>query len=489
MNVTNPLAARASQTPDAPAIATKAGELSFADLDQAVSRSAKSFQDQGLESGDWVGIRLAAPVQNLVASLAVARLGAGQVPIYTSDNPAAVRQLCNTLSIDRVIADSASDAAPWTRTLAPPPADLAALKALRPIDFPINSAGDALFTVMRTSGTSAGAPKLGYLTQAAGVERISTQNDFAPGDRFLQLLQPEFYSARQDFIRCISAGGCAVFDETLNVRNLARRAADLRINVLCGTLVHANRLLAIAPEAAPLLPFLRNFKLSSSAIPEALRPQIRRRLSPALHIYYALSEVGRVSVLSPEMAGQSPGSVGAPGAGIQVEIIGDDGAVLAGGEIGRLKVKSSAMIARYLGEAEAFAGAISGGWFQTEDMVSISGAGELIHHGRADDVMIYDGINIYPAEIENVLLRHADVVEAAAFPIPDLARGQMPGAAVVVQAGARAMDLRDHCNAMLGERAPVQILRLLELPKNAAGKVVTSKLTELAQSGGGGTRP
>ncbi len=120
-------------------------------------------------------------------------------------------------------------------------------------------------------------------------------------------------------------------------------------------------------------------------------------------------------------------------------------------------------------------------------MISITEAGELIHHGRADDVMIYDGINIYPAEIENVLLRHADVIEAAAFPVPDGARGQMPGAAVVVHAGARETDLQGHCAEMLGERAPVQILRLQELPKNAAGKVVTSKLTELAQSGGGGS--
>ena len=485
MNVTNLLATQASQTPDASAIATNMGALSFADLDRAVSRSAKSFQDQGLESGDWVGILLAAPVQNLVASLAVARLGAGQVPIYTSDKPAAVRQLCKSLNIDWVISDS-TGASPWTRTLAPPPGGLAALKALRPIDFPIDSDGESLFTVMRTSGTSAGKPKLGYLTQAAGVERISVQNDFAPGDRFLQLLGGEYYSARQDYIRCISAGGCAGFDETVTVRNLARRAADLGINVLCGTLVHANRLLEIAPEATPLLPGLRNFKLSSSAIPEALRPQIRSRLSPNLHIYYSMTEVGRVSVLRPEMVGQSAGSVGPPGPGIEVEIIGDDGAVLTGGEIGRLKVKSAAMIARYLGDAEAFAGAISGGWFQTEDMVSINDAGELIHHGRADDVMIYDGINIYPAEIENVLLRHVDVIEAAAFPIPGGARGQMPGAAVVVRAGARAMDLQDHCHEMLGERAPVQILRLRELPKNAAGKVVTSELTELAQNAAAG---
>ena len=85
MNVTNPLAAQASQTPDAPAIATNSGALSFAALDRAVSRSAKSFQDQGLERGDWVGIQLAAPVQHLMASLAVARLDAGQVPIYTGD--------------------------------------------------------------------------------------------------------------------------------------------------------------------------------------------------------------------------------------------------------------------------------------------------------------------------------------------------------------------------------------------------------------------
>ncbi len=162
MNVTNPLAAQASQTPDAPAIATNSGALSFAALDRAVSRSAKSFQDQRRERGDWVGIQLAAPVQHLMTSLAVARLDAGQVPIYTGDKPAAIRRLCKSLNIDFVISDNAGESL-WTRTLAPPPAGLAALKALTAIDFPIDNDGESLFTVMRTSSTSAGTPKLGYL--------------------------------------------------------------------------------------------------------------------------------------------------------------------------------------------------------------------------------------------------------------------------------------------------------------------------------------
>ena len=93
--------------------------------------------------------------------------------------------------------------------------------------------------------------------------------------------------------------------------------------------------------------------------------------------------------------------------------------------------------------------------------------------------MIFDGINIFPAEIENVLLHHEAVSEAAAFPVPSVIRGDIPAAAVVLGAPADAADLLAHCREWLGLHAPLAIKIVAEFPRNVSGKVAKEELVKL----------
>jgi acyl-CoA synthetase (AMP-forming)/AMP-acid ligase II len=114
---------------------------------------------------------------------------------------------------------------------------------------------------------------------------------------------------------------------------------------------------------------------------------------------------------------------------LDVVVVGEEGAALPSGQVGRLRLKSAGMSEGYIGSPEETARDFKDGWFLSSDLTSFTEAGELVHHGHADDLMIFDGINIFPTEIENVLLHYPAVTEAAAFPIPSPVRGDIPAAA------------------------------------------------------------
>ena len=142
-------------------------------------------------------------------------------------------------------------------------------------------------------------------------------------------------------------------------------------------------------------------------------------------------------------------------------------------------MKSAGMISGYVDEPAETTQAFRDGWFYAGDLAEFTPDGELIHHGRADDLMILDGINIYPGEIENVLLRHPAVAEAAAFPIRSVARGDIPIAAVITKSQASEDELLSHCRSWLGLHAPHGLMIVPKLPRNAVGKLLKNELVRL----------
>ena len=111
------------------------------------------------------------------------------------------------------------------------------------------------------------------------------------------------------------------------------------------------------------------------------------------------------------LASDEPGSVGKAVPGVGVEVIDDDGVAVPSGTAGRLRVRSNGMCDGYLDDPGETARSFRDGWFVTGDRVELTPRGTLIHHGRADELIIYDGVNIYPAEIENVLMKHPAVTD------------------------------------------------------------------------------
>ena len=136
------------------------------------------------------------------------------------------------------------------------------------------------------------------------------------------------------------------------------------------------------------------------------------------------------------------------------------------------------MATAYVGDAVATARHFRDGWFVPGDFASLDREGRLVIHGRADDMMILNGINIFPVEIERVLETHPAVAVAAAFPLASPVHGQIPMAAVELRDGhaSSGAELLAWVRRELGVRAPRHVEVVAALPRNAQGKVVKRDL-------------
>ena len=210
----------------------------------------------------------------------------------------------------------------------------------------------------------------------------------------------------------------------------------------------------------------------------ALRKQVQAQLSENLWVQYATSETGLISTAAPDLHDAFPEGVGFPEQGVTVEIIGSEDVIIPSGDIGHARIRKETMASEYIAEPGARS-KFREGWFNPGDLLSRDLNGPLIFHGRADDVMILNGINILPSAIEDVLEGLPNIREAVAFPLKSRIHGEIPAAAVVLSEKAEDEDISRilrYCQQLLGVRAPRQICVVDSIPRNAVGKPLRKEL-------------
>jgi cyanophycin synthetase len=485
-NITTSLSKIASATPDAIALLDSEASISYGELDQAVSWAARYFANEGLARDTIVALDLPDQYQHLISSLALARLGVAQIAFGVADPPLLRQNFARRLRIAAIICDKDMRADAPAAVIEPPPRDVCEIKALKSVRFdgPDNAATPLL--ILRTSGTSTGVPKLGVLTHASAQPRIEAKGFALPaglGCRYLALGDLSFNSVKTRALHCVLSGGCLVLHRNrLDPQSIVDLIAARGVNYVSCSPSRASSLLDLADESEILLPGVEAFRVGSTFVPQPLREQILNRLTPNLLIAYGITEIGTVSIASPEIVRNMPGVVGTIVPGISAEVIDETGMVLPPETTGRLKIKGPGMIQSYLDAPEDSQRAFREGWFYSDDRVEFTRRGELIHHGRVDDVMIFDGININPVEIENVILRHPALSEAEAFAIPDDVHGDVPFAAVVLRSKVSETELLSYCRSRLGAHSPQAVFIVPSLPRNAAGKVIKSKLRQVCEN-------
>jgi acyl-CoA synthetase (AMP-forming)/AMP-acid ligase II len=243
------------------------------------------------------------------------------------------------------------------------------------------------------------------------------------------------------------------------------------------------------PDCAPdRLVSLRRIIAGGAEAPGALHMRMKERLPDVdLVIAYGSTETGHVISQQPRERSVKPGSLGRIGPRYRLKVFTAPGDEAAPGEIGEIATFGPHLLDGYLGEdAETAAYFKSGdGWGWTGDLGFIDKDGVVTLAGRAKDLIISGGINVYPAEIETPLMTHPDVADCAAFGLPDEKWGELPAAAVVLRPEAQAgeRDLIDHAARSLARfKRPRRIFFVAELPRTAGGKILRARLWELAES-------
>ena len=174
-------------------------------------------------------------------------------------------------------------------------------------------------------------------------------------------------------------------------------------------------------------------------------------------------------------------SAGRPALGVTLQIALEDGTLVRPGEIGEIQVRAPHVFKEYWKLPEETAEAFRGGWFHTGDMATIDEEGFIFIMDRKKDMIISGGFNIYPREVEEVLLAHPEVLEAGVVGVPDELWGESVKAFVVKKEGSTLDEesLIRFCKENLASyKKPKSIVFIPELPKNDNGKVLRKELKE-----------
>jgi fatty-acyl-CoA synthase len=231
---------------------------------------------------------------------------------------------------------------------------------------------------------------------------------------------------------------------------------------------------------------LRHVIYAGAPMYRADQKRALQKLGPVLVQYFGLGEVtGCITVLPPSMhavddddPNANIGSCGRPRTGMQVAILDNDLQPVPTGNVGEICCRGPAVFAGYFDNPEATEKALRGGWFHTGDLGRLDERGLLYITGRESDMYISGGSNVYPREVEEVLLTHPDVAEVAVLGVPDAKWGEV-GVAVVVASrpGLHADELLAHLEGRCAKyRWPRQFFFWDELPKSGYGKVTKKEI-------------
>lgn len=350
-------------------------------------------------------------------------------------------------------------------------------------DFPVCGDGETGLLVSLSSGTT-GRPKGPLIVHRHFFRRFMTHwiNLGLNGrDRFLCATPLYFGGGRTFAMSVLFSGGTVIL-----------RPPPYEADELVEAVVHADatslflvptqfrRLLELSD--AQLLPLRRLQLLLSSGAPLTgpEREAIRNRICPNFFEYYASTEGGGISLLSPDDQKRRGESVGRPVFGVDVEIVDTSDRPLPPGQVGILRYRGPGVATGYYKDPEASREAFRDGWFYPGDLAERDEEGFIFLRGRAKDMIIRGGINIYPAEIETTLMAHPDVAEAVVVGWPSREFGEEVAAFVRVRRPVEEEELLEWCKTRLAPyKRPKQIFQREDFSRNSAGKVVKAELVSL----------
>ena len=451
------------------ALVTPAGAIDYRTLDGAVDALCHRLTADGVRPGTLVGLSLPDTPLHVVALLAVIRIGAVILPLdrrWTREERLGVVQRFGAAF---VLSDESDGPEGWlcVGDAPPPPGPRFEAQAVDP---------DAPMVLSLSSGTT-GAPKGPQLSHRQLISRFMVYwIDIGLGarDRFC-VATPLFFGGGRAFALAMIYAGATIclFPPPFQPAELIRFVADANATAMFLVPTQLRRLLQ-EQHAGHAFPQLRVLISSGSALYAAEAAAVRRSLSPNLYQYYASTEAGGVTLLAPDDFERHAASVGRPCFGVAVQVVDDADRPLAPGLTGRLRYRSPASPAQYhVGDA---AGAFRDGWFYPGDLAQFDADGFLTLQGRAKDMIIRGGVNIHPADIEQVLLDLPGVAEAAVTGVPSADLGEEIAAFVVAPTLTEA-DIAAACAARLARyKVPKYVVFLDALPKNSAGKIVKSAL-------------
>ncbi|MGD8404653.1 MAG: AMP-binding protein [Anaerolineales bacterium] len=470
--------------------------VSYAELDESVSRTADYLQSLGVQPGDRVALQLSKCLEFILLHMATVRLGAITLPLnlaYPPDelkyfledsgaklffaldsNKANIQSILPNLpDLQECIFLDPAEPDKFQSLIAP--SDVHLDKDLEILN---QQSNDNTAVIIYTSGTT-GRPKGAEITHGnleSNLQALHKIWGWQPDDVLLHVL-PIFH-VHGLFVAlhgALHAGATALlmreFDPGRTLQNLVER----KCTVLMAVPTIHRRLLDV-PEAKGFdLAHVRLITSGSDRLPDEVFIDFQETFGHTLLERYGMTETG-MNCSNPLNDERRIGSVGHPLPNVEVRIVESESrATLPDGVIGELEIRGPNVFKGYWGQPEKTAESFSAeGWFKTGDLGFREEDGYITLCGRSKDLIISGGLNIYPPEVERVLVEHPAVDTCAVIGCPDAEWGERVTAVVVLNRGEAVSEtnLIAFCRERLASyKSPKTVVFQNQLPRNAMGKV------------------
>jgi acyl-CoA synthetase (AMP-forming)/AMP-acid ligase II len=500
------LAAAASAFPDKTAVEGEDGvSLTFAELLLACRRAARGFLGYGLKPGERIALWAPNSTAWMAATIGAQMVRGALVPLNTRLRGREAAYILNRggarllftvrdfLGTDytKLLADEKLETIERTVILDGPAGAEDSWESFLRLGDGVEDAavdavlagltGDDISDILFTSGTTGrpkGAPSAHGQTVVTSRAWVSAVG-LAKSDRYL-IVNPFFHSFgyKSGWLACLIAGATILPHAVFDAEAVLRRIARDRITVLTGAPTIYQSILMSAARATTDLSSLRLAVTGASVVPRQLIERMHGELGfDTVLTGYGLTETsGTVSVCAADDSIERVSMTsGRPIPGVELRSVDPDGADVAPGMPGEILVRGFNVIKGYLDDPKATAEAIDpDGWFRTGDIGIIDSEGYIRITDRAKDMFIVGGFNCYPAEIEETLLEHPAIAQAAVIGIPDERMGEVAKAFVILRQGAALTEaelIAWSRKMMANYKAPRVVEFVDALPTTASGKV------------------
>jgi fatty-acyl-CoA synthase len=493
-------ALNARRNPHRTAIVDDEGTMTFAELNDAVNAVANGLLGLGVRGGDGVAILARNHRWFLIANYASARVGARTILLNTEFSGPQIRDVSEREGARVIIYDDEySDAVKMAR-----PA-LGAIRALgtNPDSSEPSSSTDETLAeliersskdaapkatkkssiIILTSGTT-GTPK-GATRHApptlAPIGGVLSAVPFKAGE-VTALPSPMFHALGYLHATiAMTLGSTLVLHRRFTPAVVLSDVATHKVTAIVVVPVMLSRMLD-ALETMPTKPDLSNLRIifvSGSQLGAELATRAMKDIGPVVYNLYGSTEISFVSIARPQDLKKNPATVGPMIKGVKVKILDEHGSELPTGKVGRIFVGTFFPFEGYTGggNKEIIDGLMSSGdvgYFDSDGLLYVS--------GRDDEMIVSGGENVFPAEVEDLISGHPEVIEATAIGVEDKDFGQRLRAFVVRKDGAALTEdaVKDYVrNHLARYKVPREVIFLAELPRNPTGKILKRELRQI----------